>query len=226
LTHAHFFLIPLIFFLGFFLGGFLSQRNQLRKARAQTQENTPCDDSVTVMSASGSGKALGLSFAILLCVFVATHVFAFFAGSKALSLALNGAPIFDKLPSFSSTEVYDRLIGMGDIGREMYQYFTYTADLLFPLSLLFFLFCLSRYVAERTSLTQALRTVLMLLPFAWFASDMLENTIIFTLIQQFPAKNVLLSGALAWVTVSKFVLLLLSIVTSSLCSVLYRHRKV
>jgi hypothetical protein len=223
LTHAHFFLIPTIFFLGFFLGGFLSQRNRQDKVSGQVV--TSVDDPVAISSRSNAARLLGLSFVIFLGVFVATHMFAFFAGSKALGVALNGAPIFDKLPSFSSAEVLARLHGMGDAGREMYQQFTYTADLLFPLSLLAFLFCLCRFVGERTSLKKPIRAMLMALPFIWFSSDMLENIIVFTLIEQFPAENALLGGILGFVTVTKFALLLLTIVAASLSSVLYRQKE-
>nr|WP_315475975.1 hypothetical protein [uncultured Undibacterium sp.] len=224
MTHAHFFLIPTIFFLGFFLGGFLNQRNQQRKVIEQEPEVMSISGSILLNSWPNSGKALALSFGLVFSVFVATHMFAFFGGSKVLDLALNGAPIFDKLPSFSSTEVADRLNGMGEIGRAMYQRFTYTADLAFPMSLLAFLFCLTRFVAARSSLTETPRKMLLLLPFVWFASDMLENAIVFTLIAQLPTINSHLAGLLGFVTVSKFGLLLLTIVAASVVSVMYQRK--
>lgn len=223
MTHAHFFLIPTIFFFGFFLGGFLSQRNPQRNVIGQVQKNATIDASRNAFPRSSSGKILALSFAILLVAFVSTHLFSFFGGAKALGEVLRGAPIFDRLPSFSSAEVYARLDGMGEVGRAMYQRFTYTADLIFPLSLLTFLFFLSKFVSERTSMPTPVRTALKTLPFIWFANDMLENMIVFTLIAQFPKENVLLGSVLAWVTVTKFALLLLSIVVSSVSSVVYRE---
>lgn len=215
----------MVFFFGFFLGGFLSQRNQQRKTIGQGQEVIPISDSILLNSWSNSGKALGLSFVLALFVFLATHMFAFFGGFKALALALNGAPIFDKLPSFSSAEVYDRLHGMGEIGRAMYQRFTYTTDLAFPLSLFVFLFCLTRFVAARRSLRETPRKILLLLPFIWFASDMLENVIVFTLIAQFGTTNTPLAGLLGFVTVSKFGLLLITFVAVSIVSVMCQRKR-
>lgn len=54
--------------------------------------------------------------------------------------------------------------------------------------------------------------VLGFLPLGWFLADMLENTLIYTLIAGFPSSNLLLAGVLAPVTVLKQVLLVASLV--------------
>ncbi len=55
------------------------------------------------------------------------------------------------------------------------------------------------------------RKALVALPIVWFGSDMLENTLVFSMISQYPVQNEVLGGILGFVTVAKFSLLLLSI---------------
>jgi hypothetical protein len=213
MTPAHLFFIPSVFFLGFFAGGI---------AASFFRPASP----VGVESGSGHGqtsaKALLIAFVVFATVFVATHMSPQFGGAKAISAALHGLPILDQQPSFSSDDVYQRLEAFGMAGRDMYQRFTYSSDLVFPLTLLVFLSLLAKFVAQRSVLSIQWRKALMALPFVWFASDMLENAIVFSLLSQFPTRNDALGGLVGFVTVAKFGLLLLSIAVPAVCLVVLK----
>lgn len=214
MTPAHAFFIPSIFFLGLFFGALIA-----RKAGPVTHARA---DAHPARRASGWG--LGIAFLVFVGTFVATHMLALLGGVKALHHVLNGQPIFDQRPSFASADVYARLEAFGAPGRAMYQQFTYTADLLFPLSLLAFLAVLARFVLDRSAVRGALRTVLLVLPGLWFCSDMLENTMVYHLIAQYPLQHPWLAGTLGLVTTVKFSLLLLALVVPAVCSVWLRQR--
>lgn len=85
-----------------------------------------------------STKVLLLAFLIFAGVFVITHLFPIPYGAKAVQSTLGGFSLFDKQPSFSSTDVYDRLQAYSSDGFNDYKRFTYTVDLIF--SLAFFIF--------------------------------------------------------------------------------------
>lgn len=213
MTSAHFLFIPALFLLGFLFGGLLAMH---RSSSLQTQAGG---------AASGrpmriSRRLLGAAFLLFVAVFVATHILPTFGGVKALHHAMAGAPIFDQKPSFSSAEVQQRLAGYGESGRALYQRFTYSVDVIFPLTLLAFLALLARFVVERRSLSTAQALAMQTLPPIWFAADMLENSIIYRLLTQFPSEPVSLGQALAWVTVTKFALLLLCLAAPTLLLVL------
>ncbi len=219
MTPEHFLFIPTVFFLGFFFGGMFSQRN--RHANESSSENGV----IELASPATSVYALGISFLTFASIFVATHMLPLFGGAKALHLILQGKHLFDQRPSFTSSEIYQRLNDYGELGRAMYQRFTYSVDVVFPISFLVFLLVLNRFVGERTTLSQLTRRRLMALPAIWFASDMIENAIVFSLIAQFPGRNEFLSGILGFVTIAKFGLLLLSIMVPAIGSVLFRKKK-
>lgn len=213
MTPAHFLFIPALFSLGFLLGGLLAMR---RNPSLQTQAGSAAGGQPVRVSP----RLLGAAFLLFVAVFVATHIIPTFGGVKALHHAMGGAPIFDQQPSFSSAEVQQRLAGFGESGRALYQRFTYSVDVIFPLTLLAFLALLARFVVERRSLSAGQALALQMLPPIWFAADMLENSIIYRLLTQFPTEPVGLGNALAWVTVTKFALLLLGIVAPTLLLVL------
>lgn len=208
MTAAHVLFIPTVFLLGFLAGSLLTGPHAAALP-AQAPSKRP----------SVSAQWLGAAFLLFLGVFVATHMFPMFGGSKALHHAMGGAPIFDQRPSFSSAEVQQRLIGFGELGRALYQRFTYSVDVLFPLSLLAFLSLLTHFVAERRPMTPGLRRTLKALPMVWFASDMLENAMVFHLLDQFPVENPPLGKLLGLVTVLKFGLLLTSLGLPTLLTV-------
>jgi len=158
-----------------------------------------------------STKVLLLAFLIFAGVFVITHLFPMPYGAKAVQSALGGLPLFDKQPSFSIEEVYSRLQAYSSDGFNDYKRFTYTVDLIFPLAFFYFLVTLSRFVVERISLSNFLTKAIIALPFIWLGFDLLENSMVFTLLSGFPNRIDFLAGILGFVTAAKFGLLLLSI---------------
>lgn len=96
--------------------------------------------------------------------------------------AAGGQAILDQQPAFSTEEIYQRLDAFGRTGRELYKWFLVTTDVIFPLSLLAFLFLLARYTSQRLAPPSALRGLLLVLPFAFFVLDMIENLSIFLML--------------------------------------------
>ena len=201
MTIQHIFYIPTIFLIGFIFGTMIN--NATTSQNDQLQYKT-------------SKKRLFQTFLIFLLVFVVTHIFEIPWGSKAVSQLLGGIEIFDKKPVFSSTAIYERISLFPAEGLMAYKRFTYTIDVLFPLSFLLFLFTFARFVSQRIIIPKYLVNILIGLPFFWFAFDLLENAVIFTILTKFPSQNAVLGGSLGIITAIKFGLLLLSIFTPSL----------
>lgn len=210
MTSAHILYIPTIFLLGFLTGSLVGQGfNSSRDA-----------------SRSGiTGRILLGSFLIFAIVFVGTHFFEVPRSSKAVTKALNGLEIFDKKPSYTADNVYSRMAAFPEYGRVLYKQFTYTIDVLFPITLFTFLFLLARFTIDRTNQPGAFKTILIAIPILWLGLDFIENTIIFNLLDTFPVKNLLLAGALGYVTIVKFSLLLLSILLPTTFISLHNFRK-
>lgn len=196
MTSAHILYIPIIFFLGFLTGTLT-----IRKPNGKSN------------SSILSGKFVIGAFVIFIIAFIGTHFFPIPKSSRAVSIVLNGREIFDKKPSYSAEEVYTRLSEFPKAGIELYKSFTYTIDVLFPLTLLAFLFLLSRFVAGQSTIRKPLKTFASVIPIIWFASDMVENIVIFQLLDRFPERQNFLAGSLGYITITKFTLLLLSVVT-------------
>lgn len=212
MTAQHIFYIPAIFLLGFVLG--ILTNDMRRGIIASGPEATI--NIYDQLQYKVSGKKLFLTFLIFLLVFLITHTFDIPWGVKAVGQKLGGLPLFDRQPVFSSTEVYDRVKLFPAEGLLAYKRFTYTTDILFPVSFIFFLFTFARFVAERTTTHNYLAKILIALPFSWFAFDLLENTMLFSILSKFPNQSDLLGSSLGLVTAIKFGLLLLSILTPSL----------
>lgn len=210
-TAAHFFFIPIVFFLGLFFGGLLPRRRFGVTAGQLSRRAT-------------SAKAVVLAFAVFALVFVFTHLLSHTSGANSLSVHLGGQALFDQRPSFSSPEVYVRLTAFGEAGRSMYQRFTYTDDVVFPLSLLGFVYLLGRFVGDRSAVGSGMRLILQALPLVWFGFDMLENAMVYHLIGQYPLANDTLGNVLGLVTVTKFALLLACVVVSATTSIVFRRR--
>jgi hypothetical protein len=195
MTSAHILYIPIIFLLGFLTGTLIT-----RKA---DQSN----------SSTISGKLVVGAFVIFMIAFIGTHFFPIPRSSKAVSIALNGREIFDKKPSYSAEEVFARISHFPEAGIELYKSFTYTIDVLFPLTLLAFLFLLSRFIVDQSPAPKPLKIVASLLPIVWFAIDMVENSVIYQILNRWPEPHNFLAGSLGYITITKFTLLLLSILT-------------
>lgn len=215
MTLQHIFYIPTIFIVGFLVGALVSEWSHGRK---------PSESSAGAMDPGRglSGKILLATFLIFICTFIITHMFPVPYGSKMVQNALGGLEIFDKQPSFSGADVYQRLQAYSPGGLEVYKTFTYTIDIIFPASLFFFLLTLARFVIQRTLLPGYLVRTLFLLPFIWLAFDLLENSIVFTLISSLPNRHFFLADILGFVTAIKFGLLLSSLVQPVLIFVFAR----
>jgi hypothetical protein len=199
MTTQHVLYIPIVFLLGLVFGTMLPRQ-------------------ATSLSESGDNalkKRLLQSFLIFILFFVVTHVFEIPGGAKSVVRHLGGSDLFDRRPSFSASAVYERIQSFSDYGRAAYKRFTYTIDILFPLSFLFFLSTFARYVRSRVFLSKPLARIFIYLPFAWFISDMIENATIFSLLSLFPNQNSFLGNSLGIITAVKFTLLALSILAPS-----------
>ncbi|MGJ1445844.1 hypothetical protein ACR79S_04065 [Sphingobacterium spiritivorum] len=199
MTFQHLFYIPTIFLLGLIFGILLSNNTSTASAEGKM-----------------SGKKLGLVFLIFIIVFIITHSFNVPAGSKQVSMLLGGLEIFDKKPIFGSDAVYHYIQLFPEIGIRVYKRFTYTIDVIFPLSMLLFLYTFSKFTLQRVALTKYFSKIVKLLPWIWFGFDMLENATVFYLLSEFPKQYPLVAGSLAWITVTKFVLLFLSLLLPAL----------
>lgn len=203
MTVQHILYIPTIFLLGLVLGTMINQRGRILNSNEQLQYKT-------------TGKKLLQTFLIFILVFVVTHMFEIPWGVKAVNRLLGGLEIFDRRPLFSGAEVYERIRLFPEDGLLAYKRFTYTVDVLFPAAFFAFLFTFARYVSQRIAVSNYLQSALISLPFAWLIFDLIENTIIFTILSGFPAKYPFLNSSLGFITAIKFGLLFLSIITPSL----------
>lgn len=207
MTSAHILYIPTIFLLGFLTGSLVG--------KGFGKSSLTVNDSVV------SGKVLFGAFMIFAIIFVGTHFFEIPRSSKAVTKALSGLEIFDKKPSYNSDEVYSRIEMFPEDGRQLYKQFTYTIDLLFPITLFTFLFLLARFTNDRTAVARSLKIVFIVLPIVWLAMDFVENLTIYRLLDLFPIRNKALAGFLGYITITKFTLLLLSIVVPT--ALITRH---
>ena len=194
MTFQHLFYIPTIFLLGLIFGILLGNNS-----------NTVSTDGKV------SAKKLGLVFLIFIIVFIITHSFNIPAGSKQVSMLLGGLEIFDKKPIFGSDAVYHYIQSFPEIGIQVYKRFTYTIDVIFPLSMLLFLHTFSKFTLQRVALTKYFFKTVETLPWIWFGFDMLENATVFYLLTEFPQQHLWVVGSLAWITIAKFSLLFLSL---------------
>lgn len=203
MTQQHIIYIPTIFLLGFLCGAItIEQKNRREIAilKKRALKNTL------------SGKSVLLSFLLFITVFIITHAFEIPYSSKAVKSALGGQEIFDKQPAFTGAKVYERLQAFSSTGLDDYKVFTYTIDLIFPLSLFYFLFMLAKFVNERRKVARPIVRSLTSLSILWLASDLIENTITFIILSQFPNQITPLASILGFVTLTKFGLLILSVI--------------
>lgn len=150
-----------------------------------------------------SVRPLLIALAILIVVFIATHLLAIPGNLVDVMAAAGGQSILDQQPVFSTGEVYQRLDAFGETGRELYGRFLVTTDVIFPLSLLAFLFLFARYTSQKLAPPSALRGLLLVLPFAFFVLDMVENLSIFSMLSDYPQQHQFTGRWLGYVTVAK-----------------------
>ena len=143
------------------------------------------------------------AFAILVVVFIATHVLPMQGSLRDVTAAAGGQSILDQQPALSSDEVYQRLDAFGETGREQYKRFLVTTDVIFPLSLLAFLYLLARYTLQYLAPAFALRGLLLLFPFVFFGLDMIENLSIYSMLLDYPEQHQFTGHWLGIITVAK-----------------------
>jgi hypothetical protein len=204
MTPAHFIFIPTVFLVGFLLGRQTADQSSSLRKRV---------------------RPMAISFLIVMLVFIVTHIFPYFGGVKSITLVTGGLKILDSAPTFLADEVYRRIEAFGSIGREMYQRFTYTSDVIFPVSVLAFLFSLVRFVLKIHSGSGRIAQILFALPAVWFLSDMIENLIVYLVLDSFPLP-LRIAGVLGYVTVTKFILLGLSILNPLVVGVYFQNKRV
>jgi hypothetical protein len=202
MTSAHILYIPTVFMLGILTG-------MLIKSSGKVETNTPSQQRV-------SGLLLLGSLFVFLFAFIGTHFFPIPRSAHAVHHALDGAEIFDKKPSYTSSEVYERINDFPEGGRILYKQFSYTTDILFPITLFCFLILLSIYVSQRAMIPQKLRIILVFIPIMWFSFDMVENAIVYHILDIYPMRKEWLASILGYVTIVKFALLLLSVAIPAL----------
>ena len=150
-----------------------------------------------------SGRTVLIAFGVALAIFILTHLAPIPGSLNDLMSVSGGHAILDQVPAFSTQTVYDRLDVFGADGRAAYQLFLLTTDIVFPLGLLAFLFLFARFSAEKFGGSDALRTLLPLMPLMWFAFDMIENLSIVTLLADYPTQNDFIASHLGLITLAK-----------------------
>jgi hypothetical protein len=159
-----------------------------------------------------AGLQVFLSLGMALGAYAFTHLTSLPFGAHAVQKALDGLPLFDQSPSFSAAEVLARLELFSEEGRALYQVVTYTGDLIFPLSVLAFFLALVRFTTYQLQPAVWPR-LLYALPLVWFAADMAENAMIYSLIAGLPTPSTALAAALGPVTALKLGLMPASILS-------------
>lgn len=202
MTPQHIFYIPTLLLLGFVFGLLFGD---IRKSKT----NATADGFSAVQP---SASKLFYAFFIFLLVFITTHFYEVPFGSKQISRLLDGQEIFDKKPLFTSQAVYAKIASFPEFGIEAYKVFTYTIDIIFPISFFFFLLTLAQFIVRRVKIPKLLQTSILILPVLWIASDIIENVIIYSLLSSYPNRLDVLAGMLGYVSSVKFGLLFLSII--------------
>jgi len=201
----HVFYIPTIFLLGVFFGFLINGKNQ---AAANFDHENKRNHKL--FDKEISRQKLILSLLIFLTIFIITHAFEIPWAAKSVQKQLGGIELFDKKPVFSSEEVYLRISQFKEEGIRSYKYFTFTMDVIFPLSMFAFIFTLSRFVMQKLVVSDFLKRMLLILPIVWLSLDFLENGIVFKILHDLPIQHHVLAGGLGFVTVLKFGMLIVS----------------
>ncbi len=203
MTSAHAFYIPTIFLLGY-LTAVMVQSRHIHTSQNITTAN------------KHNGFRLLIAFFLFGLVFTITHFFTVPGSVSQVHHALNGMPLFDQSPVYSATEVYARINQYSDRGLAVYQRFTYTTDLIFPLTLFLFLRLSIKYLRGRKIGNSFAWRFSMALPFIWLSMDLIENAMVFWLLMSHPVTIAGVAGSLGYVTTTKFALLLASFLLPAL----------
>lgn len=198
MTQQHILYIPIVFLLGFIIGLLFAQ---VRSSKAKSME---------ISHHTRARNRLVYVFIVFAMIFTITHVFDLPYNSKNVK-SLLGHEIFDKSPVFSANEVYQKISGFSLDGIKAYKIFIYTSDLLFPMAFLLFLLAYHRYMLYKSGPALSKCVLMRSLPYMWFLSDLLENLLVFSVLNLYPTRYDVLAGSIGFVTVTKFTLLVSSL---------------
>jgi len=204
----HIIFIPALFLLGF-ISGF-----SVRAGGGAKRD-------VFEPKSSGRWWPIALAFLTVIVVFVSTHMMPSFGGVHAVERAAHGLPVLDRAPAFGPDEIMQRSESFGPVGRAAYKQFTYTSDIVFPVTILAFFLLLARFL--RGTRPSKIAWALFILPSAWFLTDLTENMLVYSVIDAFPVVSKAAS-VLGAVTVAKFTLLFASIIMPMLYLILLNRR--
>lgn len=126
--------------------------------------------------------------------------------------ASGGGTLLDAIPAFTVDEVYERLDGYGDAGRENYAFRNLSVDILLPLSVFPFAFLLARRASARFVGRTLMRASVLALPFAYVILDLVENAAVLGLLAAYPERVRLLAAGLPYVTILKRAASLLTLI--------------
>src|SRR5690606_23314820 len=129
MTIQNIFHIQTIYLLEFVYGTLLNNKEAI------TSNSIVKSSQKIIFKTKTSKNKLIQTFLIFLLVFIATHMFELPWSTKTISHLIGDFEIFDKRPVFSSAEVYKKLSLFSDEALITYKRFTYTIDIIFPLSL-------------------------------------------------------------------------------------------
>lgn len=136
-------------------------------------------------------------------VVLGVHFLQFPGSVPDFDRASGGGVLLDAQPAFTPDGVYGRLAGYGEEGRRNYSFRNVTTDVLLPVSLLPFLFLLTRRAVTSYSLSTFLRNILLSVPVAYVVVDLLENASVLALLAQYPERMNVLAATLPYTTVIK-----------------------
>lgn len=206
MTPQHVFYIPTLFLLGFIFGIIFSERKQAGINNNYSE----------LIKSKQLNRKLLYTFLIFILVFIITHLFEIPFGSKQVSKFLGGQEILDKKPIFTSAEVYAKIGTFPKEGLRVYKLFTFTIDILFPLSLFAFLITYASYVSHQIQASKYIKRLLLYFPFLWLSIDFLENFIIYIILSAYPVRYEFLGNTIGRVTVIKFSLLVCSLIVPTI----------
>ena len=162
-------------------------------------------------------KRTRLVFAAVLAVGVvfAVHTVDFPGSVPRFEKLSGGGVLLDAVPSFNVDDVYERLSGYGEQGRDGYSFRNKTVDVLLPLSVLPLLFLLTRHAVTRSQPRHLFRGLLFALPFAYVVFDFAENAQVLLLLNNYPRRMDVMAAILPYVTSVKRVASILAIFVPS-----------
>lgn len=117
--------------------------------------------------------------------------------------ASGGGTLLDAVPAFTPDGVYERLDAYGAEGRQNYAFRNVTVDILLPLSVLPFLHLFMLRAVATVSVGRIARLTLLSMPLVYVIFDLLENSIVLVLLNQYPNRMDGLAMSLPYVTVVK-----------------------